>query len=52
MEERWFYLVRDTVGIFGNLSEVIGVIFLFTQFRKRGKSSAVTVKPRGTVDPQ
>ena len=44
MEDRWLLLIRDTVSIAGNLAECIGIVFLFTQFRRRDRP--VTVKRR------
>ena len=48
MEDKWFMLIRDTVGIAGNIAECIGVIFLFTQFRRKEvvKSSPTPIKQR------
>ncbi|ASS75745.1 hypothetical protein CIG75_12635 [Tumebacillus algifaecis] len=49
MEDRMFYLIRDTVGIAGNLAEIIGILFLFTQFRRPSapqSKTKVPVKPR------
>lgn len=46
-----FYLIRDTVGIAGNLAELVGVIFLFTQFRRPSTlqpKTKVPVKRRTT----
>ncbi|ARU62347.1 hypothetical protein CBW65_16295 [Tumebacillus avium] len=53
MEDRMFYLIRDTVGIAGNLAELVGVIFLFTQFSRPSPSPSqpktkVPVKRRTT----
>lgn len=35
MEDKWFLLFRDTMGIAGNFAELIGLAFLLTQFRRR-----------------
>ncbi|HEU4964516.1 MAG TPA: hypothetical protein VFV52_11785 [Bacilli bacterium] len=48
MEDRWFLLIRDTVGIAGNLAEVIGVVFLFSQLRRRARTSTRILKERPT----
>lgn len=45
MEDRMFYLIRDTVGIAGNLAELVGVIFLFTQFRRPSTAPPKTKVP-------
>jgi len=41
MEEKWFIILRDTMGIAGNLAEIIGLLFVVTQFRRtsRGRPS-------------
>ncbi|TCP52423.1 hypothetical protein EV586_11022 [Tumebacillus sp. BK434] len=38
-----FYMIRDAVGMAGSLAELVGIIFLFTQFRR---PSAPQPKPK------
>ncbi|MFD2171478.1 hypothetical protein [Tumebacillus lipolyticus] len=52
MEDRMFYLIRDAVGIAGSLAEVVGIIFLVTQFARPKKTvSKAVIKPR-RIRPQ
>lgn len=45
-ENTWFPLLRDTLSIAGNLAEIVGLLFLFTQFRSAGKHPPTPVKKR------
>ncbi|KEO82024.1 hypothetical protein [Tumebacillus flagellatus] len=36
-DQNWFTLLRDTLNVFGNLAECIGLLFLVTQFRSSKK---------------
>lgn len=46
MEDKWFVILRDTMSIAGNFAECIGLIFLFTQFRRSARNSISSVKRR------
>jgi len=44
VEDKWFLLFRDTMGIAGNVAELIGLGFLLTQFRRR--RTPTTTRPQ------
>lgn len=46
MEDKWFIILRDSMSIAGNLAECIGVVFLFTSFRRSARNTVSTVKRR------
>jgi hypothetical protein len=45
-DHTWFPLLRDTLSIAGNLAEIIGLLFLYTQFRSTGKHPPAPAKKR------
>lgn len=46
VEDKWFVILRDSMSIAGNLAECIGVVFLFTSFRRSARNTVSTVKRR------
>ena len=46
MEDKWFVILRDTMAIAGNLAECIGVVFLFTSFRRSARNAVSSAKRR------